>query len=324
MAEKTRAMLYFYYGEDTYSLKKKIKDIVDAFVKIEGSDFNVSTLFGNKISVQEFEKNVFTAPFLGSKRLIILKNILLECTDLDIKKAISSNLDKTPRTSIVIFVDEGKPDKRESLFKNLTKWATTKSYDQPSDLDIKRFIEATVSENKFKIASAASFQLGLYCGRDYWRIENELLKLISYSKYQKRDAIVEADVTQLVDPINNFMIFDLTDALADRNVKKAIKIYYSMLKGGEDEIKVFNMIIYHIRNMILANSVSENSEYEIAKMTSLHPYVVKKIMISLRKFDESKLHQLYKKLSEVDWKIKTGFLDIGTALDLLLVDFQRN
>ncbi|MEI7792621.1 MAG: DNA polymerase III subunit delta [Candidatus Berkelbacteria bacterium] len=317
-------MLYFYYGEDTYSLKKKINEIIDSFVKIEGSDFNISTLIGSKVSVQEFEKNVFTAPFLGSKRLIIIKNILLECGDLDTKKAISTNLDKVPKTSIVIFVEEGKPDKRESLFKNLTKLAIVKSYEQPSDLDIKRFIEMTVLESNFKITSAASFQLGLYCGRDYWRIENELLKLISYAKYQKKDAIVEADVTRLVDPINNFMIFDLTDALADRNVKKAIKIYYSMLESGEDEIKVFNMIIYHIRNMILVNSIYENSEYEIAKATSLHPYVVKKIMISLRKFEGSKLHQLYKRLSEVDWKIKTGLLEIGTALDLLLVDFQRS
>ena len=317
-------MLYFYYGEDTYSLKKKINEIIDSFVKIEGSDFNISTLIGSKVSVQEFEKNVFTAPFLGSKRLIIIKNILLECGDLDTKKAISTNLDKVPKTSIVIFVEEGKPDKRESLFKNLTKLAIVKSYEQPSDLDIKRFIEMTVLESNFKITSAASFQLGLYCGRDYWRIENELLKLISYAKYQKKDAIVEADVTRLVDPINNFMIFDLTDALADRNVKKAIKIYYSMLKSGEDEIKVFNVIIYHIRNMILVNSIYENSEYEIAKATSLHPYVVKKIMISLRKFEGSKLHQLYKRLSEVDWKIKTGLLEIGTALDLLLVDFQRS
>lgn len=317
-------MLYFYYGEDTYSLKKKIKEIVDAFVKIEGSDFNVSTLLGNKISVQEFEKNVFTAPFLGSKRLIVLKNVLLECSDLDVKKAISINLDKVPETSIVIFVEEGKPDKRESLFKNLSKLSTTKSYDQPTDLDIKRFIETTVSESNFKISSAANFQLGLYCGRDYWRIQNELQKLISYVKYQKRDTINEGDIVKLVDPVNNFMIFDLTDALADRNVKKAIKIYHSMLKGGEDEIKVFNMIIYHIRNMVLVNSISENNESLIAKKTSLHPYVVKKIMISLRKFEQEKLHQLYKKLSETDWKIKTGFLDIGTALDLLLVDFQRN
>jgi len=317
-------MLYFYYGEDTYSLRKKIREITDAFVKNEGSDFNVSNLAGAKLTVSEFVKNVFTAPFFGNKRLVIINNFLLECTDPDLKKTISSELAKIPETSIVIFADAGKPDKRESIFKNLTKLATTKAYDEPTDLDIKRFIEITVTENKFKIETAASFQLGLFCGRDYWRIENELQKLISFAKYQNNNSIVESDVLELVQPINNFMIFDLTDALADRNVKKAIKIYYSMLKGGEEENKVFNMIIYHIRNMILVNSVIENSESQIAKTTSLHPYVVKKIIFSLRKFEESKLHQLYKKLSDIDWKIKNGFLDISTALDLLLVDFQRN
>lgn len=317
-------MIYFYYGEDTYTLKKTIKDITDAFVKIEGSDFNVSILSGAKLTVQEFEKNVFTAPFLGSKRLIIINDFLLECADSDLKKAISSELGNIPESSVVVFADAGKPDKRESIFKNLTKLSTAKAYDEPTDLDIKRFIEMTVSENKFKIDSAASFQLSLFCGRDYWRIENELYKLISYAKYLGKGTIVEADVMMLVQPVNNFMVFDLTDALADRNVKKAIKIYYSILKGGEDETKVFNMIIYHIRNMILVNSVHVNNESEIAKATSLHPYVVKKIMLSLRMFEESKLHQLYKKLSDIDWKIKTGVLDIGTALDLLLVDFQRS
>ena len=317
-------MLYFYYGEDTYNLRKKIKEISDAFVKIEASDFNVSVLSGSKISVQEFEKNVFTAPFLGNKRLIIVKNVLGECSDLDAKKALGKNLDKIPETSIVVFVEDGDPDKRESLFKTLLKIAKVSTFAKPSDLEVKKFILHQVSEDGLNIDPKASFKLVLYCGPDYWRVENELAKLIYFVKYQQRSLILEGDVENLVDPINNFKIFDLTDCLAERNIARVIKIYYMMLKGGEDEIKVFNMIVYHIRNMILVNSVSKNSEYEIAKITSLHPYVVKKIMVSLRKFEDGKVRQVYKRLSELDWKIKTGFMSTSVAVDLLLVDFQRS
>jgi len=317
-------MLYFYYGEDSYSLKNKIKEIIDAFVKIEGSDFNVSVIYGNKITVQEFEKNVFTAPFLGNKRLIIVKNVLGECPDLEIKKALGRNLDKIPETSIVVFAEGTDPDKRESLFKTLLKTATVTNFAKPADIDIKKFVQCQVSDNGLSIDPKATSKLALYCGADYWRIENELSKLIYFAKYQQRSLILEKDVEDLVDPINNFKIFDLTDSMADRNVNRAIKIYYSMLKGGEDEIKVFNMIIYHIRNMVIINSLAGKAENQIAQLTALHPYVVKKILSSLRKFEAGKVQQIYKRLSELDWKIKRGLMSTGIAIDLLLVDFQRN
>jgi len=317
-------MLYFYYGEDTYSLKKKIREIVDAFVKIEGSDFNVSTISGSKITVQDFEKNVFTAPFLGNRRLVLINNFLIECSDLDVKKTISAELAKIPENCIVIFADAGKPDKRESIFKNMSKIAKTTAFEAPSDLSVKKFIEQKVAAEGIAIDSKATFNLAIYCGADYWRIENEISKLASFVKFKNRDSISEDDVRLLVEQNNSFIIFDLTDAIAARDVRRAINIYHSMLEGGEDQVMVFNMIIAHIRNMVMVSSVSQSREAEIAEMTGLKPFVVKKIMYSVGKFDKPKLYQLYKKLSEIDWNIKSGVLDIGVALDLLLVDFQRS
>lgn len=310
-------MLYFFYGEDTYSIKKALSKIGSSFVDKEKSDLNIAKINGENITMGQFSQQIATMPFLGEKRLVFVSNIFKN-SNKEIRKNIAETIKKIPEFLTLIFAEDGLPDKRETLYKTLVKIASVKEFAQKSDYELRSWIENWSKVREIKINPAASAKLILYAGNDLWRLENELNKLAGLAYFDKRQEINDSDVEKLVVANNNYKIFDLTDALAEKNTQKAYSALYSFLNEKEEEMKIFNLIISQVRNLLVISSLANLSEREITEKTKLHPYVVKKTLHFSRKFSTGQLKSFYHYLAETDWAIKSGQIDPRNSLDLLV------
>ncbi len=318
-------MIYFFYGENTYFVKKMANKIVSDFLKEENADLNFSSLDGENLDKNQFLNTINSIPFLSNKRLTLINNFLTKNSNTEFKKIIIDLAVKTFENSDILFVEDGQPDRRESAFKTLEKNAKTKKLDLLSEIECKKWISEKLAREKFSITLKALSKLYLCTGSDLWRIEQEISKLINYAKSQNSREVTEDSIELLVESQNNFKIFDLTDALGQTDLKKAILVLQSLLDDGEDALKVLNMIAYQLRNMLIISDVLKEttSQEAVAKNVKLHPFVVKKTISSLKSFNEDKLLCLYNGLCETDWKIKNGLIDPTLSLNLLLVDFCK-
>ena len=68
--------IYLFYGEDSYSISKKIRFWTDQFEKKHGGDTNIETIEGSQLKPKEFGTNLQAMPFLAEKRLVIAKDFL--------------------------------------------------------------------------------------------------------------------------------------------------------------------------------------------------------------------------------------------------------
>lgn len=316
--------IIFLYGEDIYSIKNVTRKLVANFIEKEKGDLNVKIFESNDLSLEAFINSIMSAPFLGDEKLTVVKNFLISGDDKEMEKKILKYLEKIPEKSKVIFVEEGKPDARGALFKFLEK-TNSKNFPLPNEIKIRQFITDLVNQSDLKISNQALSKISQYVGPDFWQLENELSKLILYVKSLNKSEITEKDIEKLIEPNITLKIFDLTDALANRNKKKALEIFNDFVRAGEDLFLVFNMIIYQVRNMLIVEDlVKLGKKNDVAKISGLHPFVVKKIEYSLPKFKKGELVSFYQRLGDIDWQIKTGRADIETALVMLFVDFCKS
>jgi len=315
-------MLAFLYGEDTYSIKKATQKSVANFIEKEKTDLNLNIIKANELTIENFVAAVYSTPFLGEKKLVIVENLLLE-REKELKDKLKSKIEKIPEFTTLFFVEEGKPDQREGLFKYLNKTATTKYFGPVDESKMRQFIKEKMQPENVAIANDALSKLILFIGADLWRLENELQKLILFIKSEDRKEIKTGDVELMIEPNLNLKIFDLTDALALRNTQKVISLFQSMLKKGEDVFMIFNMIIYQLRNMLIVEDLIKRQvqRNELAKKAGLHPFVITKTEQSLRKFRAGEIVKFYNSLKETDWKVKSGQIELESAMDLLLVEF---
>lgn len=319
-------MPYLFYGENTFLINKKVREWVLKFSENQFGDLNLSYLEGSNFTFEDYSKAISSMPFLGTKRLIIIKNFLLTSKDETLKKYISLSFSKIPETSIVLFIEQGMPDMRTSLFKalNKPKFSEKLSFISPDKLG--PWIENCVKEENIDINSEAKTKLQVFIGSNLWRLENEIKKLALFAKSQNRNIILPDDVEKMVRAENDPNVFQFIDAVAQKNSKIALSVLKKLIDSGEDDFYIFSMIVYQFRNLFSIFELSKEglTPQNIAKEAKIHPFVVSKNKNLLRYYDRDKFKKLYSSLFEADKQIKSGLLDPNLALLLLTVNICRS
>lgn len=311
----TKTMILFFYGEDTYRLKQKLKDLKEKYISASLGDTNLKTLDGKTENADNIIRQVLAYPFLAKTRLVILENFLKEAKK-EVQDKIGEFLVKVPETTVLVFTEDNMPDKRTSLFKKLNKPKVAQEFKPLDDGGVMSWIRAEVEHFEGEIEPLAVEKLFEFVGADLWRLSNEIQKLIAYNQKISTDSI-----ELLIRPQTSSDIFALVDALAHRNKKRSFSEYYRLIENGENELYVLSMIVYQYRNMLVVRDFVErgvSSQYELAKVAKLHPFVAGKTMNLVRNYTLLELKKIYDELSNFDIAVKTGKMESKVAMDVLI------
>ena len=142
--------------------------------------------------------------------------------------------------------------------------------------------------------------------------------------YKGVDAgIIESeDVTLLSPYAAEASIFDLVDALGNRNAKRAAILLQQKIADGTDPFYLFTMFVRQFRLLIQVKELADVGLHPpaIAKEIKQHRYVVGKLFQQARGFSMSQLEQIYRHLLDIDVGVKTGQADMLTSLNLLIAN----
>ena len=100
-----------------------------------------------------------------------------------------------------------------------------------------------------------------------------------------------------------------------------MEMYSEMINQNEEPIKIIVMLANQFRIMYQVKELVKigYSEKEIATKLKLHPYRVKLANQNSRKFKSDTLIKYLKKLSDIDYNIKSGKIDKYLALELFIL-----
>ena len=315
-------MLIFIYGEDSFRVQEKVKEMEAKFCEkfdpsgMNSARFNVQSLIG------EIMQAVQTPPFLGEKRLTVIRDLVTSIKKAEAENWVSS-FKKTPESSIVIFwetVATGKVEKSE-LFKQLSKEKDTHLYPFPllKTNEIERWIATWAKEQKISLQKSASSELALRVGADLWRLKSELQKLKALASTSE---ITVQMVQENIPAELEDQLFAFLDAVSRKDTKSAIKILEDERSRGAEEIYLFSMLARQVRILLGARALLDNnpraSKQDLATEMDLHPFVAQKAMEQAKRFSFVDLQNTHQTLFAFDRKIKTGKITIQTANDLLV------
>jgi len=296
--------IFLLHGEDSYSSNQKLQYWKKGFIKKYGEDANIEIFEGKTLNPGIFESNIETLPFLCDKRLIIVKNIFKKGKDTTLKK-IAEIIDKTPDFCILIFIENGNADKRLGLYKKIKKIGKTEEFKELSSIQINQWINKKAKEEEIKISPITTSYLSQEAGLNLWKIANELEKLKIYANGKE---ITKEMIDNIVSPSLSASIFKLTDSIAEKKPKIAIKTLETLKESGEDLFRTFFMIVRHFRILIQVHDLLSKNEnpLSIAKKLKQAPFVISKTSKQARNFSSEDLKNIYKKLLEIDIATKTG------------------
>jgi len=344
-------MFIFLYGEDTYRSSEKLKQIKEKFKHdVDPSGINIITFAENDFDLDKFSSAAAQTGFLVTKRLVIVKNLLMGKAGKNVTEPLAELLERLKRNdNVFVFWEGGSPDKRTSLFKLLSAdKKLTQNFDNLDNEALNAWAKDYLKKNSGQITARALLLLTSFVGNNLWQLKNELDKLIAYKNVPASPAlnqgqssqggpaspaanqgrptpggqeIAEADVKTFVIAKINENIFNLTDAVAAGNLAKGLKLLEEQLSAGLNEIYLLTMLARQFRILTQLNTLAAKkySESEIIKETKLHPFVVKKSLPVAKKIGLEKIKNIYQGLVDLDKKFKSTSLPPNALLDLFIM-----
>jgi len=306
-------MIILLYGKDTYRSYQKLKEIVNKYKESckTGLDFAVFDV----LDIDKVKSKIQSISMFNEKKLIVLKDIFENNDFLKefFKYATIHKLKE--RKDVIVVIYEKNDVELSPEIKNCINMY--QQFNPLSEFSLVNWIINEVKKRNGAISKFSAQKLAYILGNDLWRVSNEIDKLISY---KNGEIITEEDIDYLVAKKIDTDIFKTIDAIARRDKRTALKLIHSHLFYGEKEVYLLSMLAFQIRNLIKIKDLQEKgvSYKNLPEKTSLHPYVIKKSIKYLNKFDLHELKYIYKKILETEVKIKTGKANPKVALDLLV------
>jgi DNA polymerase-3 subunit delta len=160
----------------------------------------------------------------------------------------------------------------------------------------------------FKLDGEAARTLAESCAGDLARAARELEKLALYAA--GRAEITTTDVEKLVTPESSFAIWELSDAIGERDARRALRLVQDMLQQDVSPLLLTSLIAGQVRKLL---KVKEGAREWV------HPNV----RDQARKFTVAELSGALEKLFEADVALRSSPPDERVVLERLVLDLAR-
>jgi len=269
--------VYAVLGSDEAEVKRVAAELATQLTPPETGDFGLEVIDGVAESAEQAMARIRstiealqTLPFFGRTKVVWLKNAnFLGDTAIARSASVQSALEELsdlvkngPGSDVIFLISATEVDKRRSFYKSLLKLAETQIFDR---LDSSRsgweeeateIVRSRAKKRKLQFDDAALDLFVLLTGGDTRQIENELEKI---DIFLGKDRGVHADLVRELVPLSRAgVIFELSNALATRDLELALTLVRRLLDQGESAIGILLVaILPTIRNLLLAKDLME-------------------------------------------------------------------
>lgn len=318
-------MFYIFHGEDTHTQKQTLNDVVAKIGDPSMLELNTTQLEGKGLTLGQLQDACNAMPFLAPKRLVIVQDLFTSGGKLDKKfmEGLIAYLTELPDTARLFFIESKALSSKHAVLKlaENSEIGYAKLFDRPEGAQLERWIMQRTTELGGQMHPRAANVLAINVGNDLALLEQELQKLVMYKGITEPVAQITADDVSLLSPYAaEANIFDLVDAVGNRNGKRAAELLQQKLEEGAEPFLIFSMIVRQFRLLIQVKELAETGMRgpAISKELKLHSFVAGKVLQQSQSFSLAQLEQIYAHLLDVDVRVKTGKTDMVTALNLLV------
>jgi DNA polymerase-3 subunit delta len=314
-------MVYLIHGFQKPLVDKQVKDIVKQVLP-DLNEFAINNYDLELTPLAAVLDDVMTIPFNSDKKIVIAKNAFFLTNKKEIKiennyKELGEYLDNQNDFSVLIFVVYDKLDSKSDVLKQLKKKATILEVDDIRKEDWPRIVKKLFDNRNVSInADALSLFIGKV-GNDLATIINEVDKLATYNP----SIDLETIKTLVSSPLED-NIFNLTNALVDRDYSKALKVFKDLKIQSHEPIALLPVVANQMRFMyqVFYLNKQKMSERQIVDHLGAHPYRVTITLNKVRRVSEQALLGVNQQLAQLDKDIKSGLIDRFQGFELFIIN----
>jgi len=319
--------LYFLFGNDEFTITRKLKEFESDFTDPTSADMNTARLDARSVSDNDLNNALNAIPFLAKRRLVLLSNPSAKYNNASSRKKFLEYIEKAPDTTRLVMYESVEPKEAEKHW--LNKWAAknekiiqTKAFMLPRLRDMTGWIVNETKKQEGQIESRAAEMLKDMVGVDTRQAGMEIAKLLAYVNWARPVTVSDVEAVCIV--TSQQSVFDFVDALSNGNGKVAQRLLHRLLES-EDPFSLWGMVVRQFRLLLQAREILDGrgDKDDVARALGVHPFVAEKTTGQAGRFSVESLEYIFHKLLAIDEGVKTGQVTLDLALDTLVVELTR-
>lgn len=309
---------YLLYGEEAYLRSQYRNRLTNALID-PADTMNLSRFEGKGIHPEEIIDLAETLPFFAPRRVILVENSEFFKTKCD---RLADYLPSMPDTTCLIFVETA-VDKRNRLFKTVKDRGRAVEFASQDETTLTKWILGIVKREGKQISKSALSLFLERAGTDMEHISKELEKLLCYT--YERESITSQDVEDVCTILTSNRIFDMLRAIAEKNQKQALELYYDLLTLKESPRGILTLLGRQFQQLLLVRSLMAKGygQPSIASKTGIAPFIVRRLMGQARNFTDEQLTAALADCAKAVEDVTAGRINDVMSVELLLVKYSR-
>jgi len=305
---------YFFVGTENFLKDQNISRLKKR-LHIDPGSINNIVLYPDSPNIADIFQELETQSFFSENKLVTLKNA--DHLPSSILNQLKEILERDTFEAYIIFISEKFPFRMNT--KNIEKIISrTYSFDIPRR-EFRSYLSLFLKKfGKRMTTSAQSIVLEMYS--NLYDLYNNVEKL-SHSS-DDRDVIDESDLDIITTCAHNVTSFQFVDALASRNINRALEMLQDLLSKGDTFYSLIGLIRIQFLNLLKANQMQKKGmpSSTICQQLRIFPFKRDLFIRQTKNFTSKKLLQNIRTLSYFDYMSKNTSLSPEHLIQMLVIE----
>lgn len=306
--------VYWLEGEEEFLIDEVIKYAEHSILNESEAAFNLTIFYGRDCSWADLINTCRKYPMFSDLQVVILK----EAQAMKDIERLEAYVEK-PLVSTLLFVAyKGKKvDGRTKLAKLLKDKAILLTTKKMYDNELPEWTSNLIKAKGYGISNKALFLLIDHIGNDLSRLNNEIDKLIL--NLQSRKNITEDDIETFVGVSKEFNVFELQQAIGNKDLYKAIRIiqYFEANPKAAPIQLIFPSLYSYFSKVQMIYSIPARDEKTVSSAIGVNPYFVRDYLQTAMKFSQHEIEKVLLLLHQYNLR-GIGINDAGSDDAMLL------
>lgn len=310
------------FSGDRGLVERMVDETVDALAGPEERELIVAVLHADEVDERRLLTEVRTLPMFADRRIVVVRQA--QKFIIKDKKSPFAAYIEEPVDSTLLLLSAPDADKRKRLYTLVKKHGIVVHCQKLNRKSAPAFVRAEVEAAGKRIDQSAVNALVEMVGTDAALLANEVRNLVGF--VGDRDAITEEDVLAMTANLREENIFNLTEAIAARNVGLALATMEQLFNENAEPIYILSMIDWLLRRLYGALMAVEEgaAPQKAAEMAGVPPYFRKKFVGQMGRFSISEIVHLLDLLLDTDIGFRQSGRTPQVAMELFVIRAAGN
>ena len=292
------------YGNDAWLKKRVVENVCEAYGIVDDG-FSIDRL--ESPALDDVVLACLTPPMFVEKRLVVCQDFAMPDSLAKLNEAKNKLAELLRQADgsfcLVIFADSDKGFNIDGM--------ETVDCNRLDKASICKWIDSYCRKQGVAIDRFCADRIATYCLMDMSRIVQETQKLIDYGQ------ISPESIDLLVFRDAEYVVYDLSGAIADKNADRALTLYRGLVARGEEPRALFSLL-YNFYRRVYYVKTSEFSNDEIATFLGVRSGAVNFAKETAARYKPMQLKRALDYFSDSDDKLK-AYVDDNEVMNILIM-----